>query len=97
MKKIIKFTTGLTFQILLLSAIGMIGTFLSDYLVDLNWFNDYTEISNKYSKPFEDDIWGARHYWYNITVSVLFVIQGIRIVLWSFAYWSTDFQEQINK
>lgn len=77
MKKINKVFTTITISILVLSLIGIFGTYLSDYLIEINWFGD--------SKPYKTSCgnrvdWGARHYWYNWGVSLLFITSLARAI-----------------
>lgn len=91
MKKAVKYTSLLTLQIILLGLIGIFGTFLSDYLVSINWFGDYVGIDYFTNK--KELMYGSRHYWYNWVISVLFIVQVGRIIIWSIHYWD----DEINK
>ena len=94
MKKAIRFTTGLSLQIILLGAIGFFGTFLSDYLADMGWFGDTIEKS--VHGDWNNEIWGARHRWYVVTLVLLVVIQIVRIVMWSVSFWDPKAKEVLN-
>ena len=41
MKKVNKIFNAITISLLILIGIGILGTYLSDYLVRINWFGDY--------------------------------------------------------
>ena len=84
MKRIIKFTTGLSLQILLLGLIGFFGTFFSEYISSVGGFGDSA------------DELGARHYWYNWTVTLLFLIQIARILIWTSCYWDKELNDELN-
>ena len=88
MKKIIKFTTQLSLQIILLSIIGILGSYFSDYLSTTGFFND--TISEKADEFGSFTRWGARHMWYFWTVLVLFLIQIFRIMYWVGSYLSEE-------
>ena len=79
MKKINKVFNMISLSILLLMCIGIGGTYLSDYLVEINWFGDGSEVYvNQFGK--ETVEWGARHYWYNWGLTFLFVSTVLRAV-----------------
>lgn len=88
MKKTVKYTSLLTLQILILGLIGIFGTFLSDYLISINWFGDYYE----YYEYLEKNVlqYGARRHWYNWIVSIIFFIQVFRIIAWSVKFWEDE-------
>jgi hypothetical protein len=66
----------------------MVGTFLSDYLIEINWFNDTKEI-RKYSYGDEEYIsYGARHVWYNTGAILLFIATLIRSIVSCFNYYN---------
>ena len=75
--------TKLSLNITLLGIIGILGTFMSDYLQQIGFFGDtlvrnayYSEMYGVVSKQYS---WGMRHYWYAWTCGALVVIQIIRI------------------
>ena len=82
MKNINKIFNAITINLLVLTAIGLAGTFLSDYLISINWFGDYKEVKNYYGseKTFINNVWGARHYWYNWGCGLLFLTGFFRCV-----------------
>jgi len=76
----------ITFYILLIVSMGMVGTFLSDYLIEINWFNDvYT--GRVYSSGKKVIIWGIRHYWYNWGVFLLFIATIFRSIFSCVSYY----------
>tara|TARA_R110000765_G_scaffold53454_2_gene107172 strand:+ start:1791 stop:2060 length:270 start_codon:yes stop_codon:yes gene_type:complete len=83
MKKAIRFTTGLSLQILLLGVTGFFGTFLSDYLESINGFGDFVNSREQMEL-------GARHIWYIWILLILVLIQIVRIVMWSVAFWDEE-------
>ena len=89
MKKAIRFTTGLSLQILLLGVTGFFGTFLSDYLVSIEGFGDF--INSRGGME-----WGARHMWYVWILVTLVLIQIVRIVMWSIAFWDEEVKKQLS-
>ena len=80
MKKINKIFNVIALWIFVSVLIGVSGTFLSDYLVSIDWFGDHsvTRFNSFYGKEVVDDYWGARHYWYNWGVFLLFSVSTIR-------------------
>ena len=82
MKKINKIFTVITTYILIILALAILGTFLSDYLVNINWFGDYTELRFK-GKEYEytSKCWGARHYSYNWGLFFLFLTTLARCIV----------------
>jgi hypothetical protein len=64
----------------LMVSAGICGTFLSDYLVSINWFGDAEVLDMNWStgKKYTRIKWGARHYWYNWGVSLLFITSMVR-------------------
>ncbi len=78
----------ITFYIILITFIGLSGSFLSDYLIEINWFNDIDT-----GKTFIYDggkviDWGIRHYWYNWGVFFLFVSTIIRAIVSCITYYN---------
>ncbi len=77
----------ITFYILLITSMGMLGTYLSEYLIEINWFGDidtgriYVESGKRVI------IWGPRHYWYNWGMFVLFVCTVIRSIVSCVRYY----------
>jgi len=94
MKKGIKFTTGLTLQILLLGTIGFFGTFFSDYLESVGWFADTLTDRIRGGKPYIE--WGARHCWYVWTLVFVVLIQIVRIIMWSIGFWIKEVEEVLS-
>jgi len=94
MKKAIKFTTGLTLQIILIGAIGFFGTFFSDYLESIGWFGDVLTDRIRGGEPYIE--WGARHNWYVCTLVIVFLVQVARLVMWSIAFWDEEFKKALN-
>ena len=71
----------ITITLIALIAIGMCGTFLSDYLISINWFGDYEVKHLNYWDSGKDVVikhWGARHYWYNWGCFSLFITALVR-------------------
>lgn len=61
--------------------LGMCGTYLSDYLVNVNWFGDSTYTKTDYIGKVTVHVkWGARHYWYNFTVVAMIILSVARAV-----------------
>jgi len=63
-----------------ITLIGLLGTFLSDYLIEINWFGDYYDTS----KEANDGTyyhWGARHCWYNWSIVLLVCTSVIRSIV----------------
>ncbi len=97
-----KIFNTISIYIIGLLIIGVTGTYLSDYLNEVNWFGDVKTGETKCfatgehshynygSKSFinKDGVclyvynsieqWGARHYWYNFGVVILFVLSLAR-------------------
>jgi len=88
MKKAIRFTTGLTLQVILLGAIGFFGTFFSDYLDSIGWFGDVLTDKIRSGEQYVE--WGARHLWYVCTLIIVVLIQITRIIMWSIAFWDEE-------
>jgi len=88
MKKAIRFTTGLSLQILLLGLIGFFGTFLSDHLDSIGWFGDETKDYMRGGVMHVE--WGARHLWYVWTLVAIVLTQIARMVMWSVAFWDEE-------
>jgi hypothetical protein len=82
MKKVNRVFTQISLSIIVLFFIAVAGTYLSDYLLSINWFNDHIEIRNFYGGggDYEYEVWGARHYWYNWSVGLLFLTSLARAV-----------------
>tara|TARA_R110000851_G_C12804666_1_gene537826 strand:- start:299 stop:574 length:276 start_codon:yes stop_codon:yes gene_type:complete len=81
MNKINRVFSTVTISLIILFAIGIAGTYLSDYLVSISWFGDYTSTYIDYNnneRPI--NIYGARHYWYNWGVFLLFTTSSIRAI-----------------
>lgn len=81
MKKVNKLFNITTLTILSLVIIGICGTYLSDYLIEINWFGDYTSLDLVYGG--EKKLckhWGARHYWYNWGVFLLMTVSVFRYI-----------------
>lgn len=79
MKNINKVFNTITISLVVLIGIGMCGTFLSDYLISINWFGDYSDNTRGMDGRFNH--WGARHYWYNWGVFFLFVTALARCIV----------------
>ena len=69
-KKVHKVFNVITISILLLMLIGIGGTYLSDYLVSINWFGDSEPYETQWGTSVD---WGARHHWYNWGLGFLFM------------------------
>tara|TARA_B100000809_G_scaffold232426_1_gene248316 strand:+ start:356 stop:625 length:270 start_codon:yes stop_codon:yes gene_type:complete len=82
MKNINKVFNTVTISLIILIGIGLMGTFLSDYLVSIDWFGD-TSRTGKFwgsKEAYTIHEWGARHYWYNWGVFFLFITALLRAV-----------------
>lgn len=82
MKEYNKIFNAITLCILFLILIGIAGTYLSDYLIDINWFGDSIETEYFLGRSHEREVWGARHYWYNWGVFILFLATFIRLAFY---------------
>lgn len=82
MSKINRIFNTITIGIILISVIGISGTFISDYLISINWFGDYEELRYK-GKEYEylAKCWGVRHYWYNWSLSLLVLTSVLRLFI----------------
>lgn len=82
MNKVNRIFTTISISLIALLAIGFAGTFVSDYLVSVNWFDDYSNMESRYGgRSREYFYWGARHYWYNWGVFFLFITSLARCVV----------------
>ena len=80
MSKTSKIFNAITLYILAIFSIAIIGTYLSDYLVSINWFGDYvSDTRSGWDGSYER--WGARHYWYNWGMFLLFVLSIVRAIV----------------
>jgi|TARA_R110000796_G_scaffold149308_1_gene266156 hypothetical protein len=70
-KKINKVFSTITVSLLILMSIAILGTYLSDYLESIKWFGDSEPYTDERKRLSVD--WGARHYWYNWGVALLFL------------------------
>jgi len=83
MKKPITIFYVALIQLVALIIAGMFGTFLHEYLISINWFNDYTWVRTWYDGSTQEIFeWGARHYWYIALCCTLFVSGLIRIIIY---------------
>lgn len=74
------FYTSLTLRILAISALVMASSFLADYLQSVGFFGDKKIIDRDLTPDWE---YGWRHYVYNFTGFVLFLVQAIRTANWA--------------
>lgn len=79
MKKVNRVFSTITISLLILFSLAISGTYLSDYLISVNWFGDYTTDTRTTWGGYQH--WGARHYWYNWGVSLLFITSLARSVV----------------
>lgn len=102
MKKAIKFTTYLALLIILLFGIGILFTYINDWLQQSGFFADslvvpykdqYGLLINSDGEVDKSHHWGHRHYWYNTMCIFLFILSIGRIALWIIWYW----REELNK
>lgn len=77
----------ITFYILLIVSMGMLGTYFSEYLSEINWFGDIDTGKIYVDSGKKVTIWGARHYWYNWGVGFLFVSTIIRAIVSCINYY----------
>ena len=75
----------LTLQVLFLFIIAISGTFVSEYLIKINFFSSDWIESNRYG--FDDYHWGARRIWYTWMCVTLFCLSVTRIIIWSIEYF----------
>lgn len=64
-------------RILLLGATGSAMTYVHDWLARTGYFGDrLPRAGEHFMEPFYSDglVWGARHYWYNWTMGILFLL-----------------------
>ena len=80
MKTTNKIFNAITISIIVLTSIGLFGSYLSEYLIDINWFGDSTKTIHIIGGSYERVIWGARHYWYNWGFTLLFITSIIRLI-----------------
>ena len=80
MKNINKTFNAIFLWTMLIFSIGIAGTYLSDYLISINWFGDADVYQFNWRSGNKERYteWGARHYWYNWSVSISFVISIVR-------------------
>lgn len=78
----------MTFYILLIVSMGMLGTYLSDYLIEINWFGDIDTNKVYVESGKRVPIWGPRHYWYNWGSLVLFICTIIRSIVSCVNYYT---------
>lgn len=71
----------ITFYILLILSMGMLGTYFSEYLIEINWFGDIDTGKIYVNSGKKVIIWGVRHYWYNWGVFFLFLSTIIRAIV----------------
>ena len=83
MKKTNKIFIAIIFHLTILITIGIAGTYLSDYLIEIKWFGDEkVNLYNNYSERYyEHNNWGARHYWYNFGVALFFLTSLSRSIV----------------
>ena len=75
MKKVNKIFNIITLTIVSIVVTGILGTYLSDYLIGINWFGDYKSLDKMWGGGKEICAhWGARHYWYNWGIVLLILI-----------------------
>ena len=60
--KLMKVFLQISISIILLTTLGLVGTFLTDYLNEINWFGNYQELNWSGSDMVE--VKGARWHWY---------------------------------
>lgn len=82
MKEGNKIFNAITISILILFAVAIGGTYLSDYLASIDWFGDYEVVaySDYYKRDQTKYHWGARHYWYNWGMGLLFFTSLARAI-----------------
>lgn len=78
----------ITFYILLITSMGMLGTYFSEYLSEINWFGDIDTDKVYVNTGKRVTIWGPRHYWYNWGMLFLFVCTIIRAIVSCINYYT---------
>lgn len=88
MYKFNKFSLLLVLWLLMLFSITIGCTYLSEYLEQIKFFGDvwYTN-TGTYGYDNSHEEWGARHIWYAILCTLLFILSLIRIIVWIIKYW----------
>ena len=85
MRKTNKVFTVIAVHLALLIGIGILGTFLSDFLTEINWFGDVVLTDDKFVyQAFGGKSqvkWGARHYWYNWGCFLFAVLSVFRCIV----------------
>jgi hypothetical protein len=91
MKKAMIYTWKLSLWIFSLFTIMMLISYFNNYLQTSGFFGDtYLGPNHKCEGGDCDWDWGARHYWYLWMGVFLFIIQIIRIFIWSGNYWKHE-------
>jgi hypothetical protein len=91
MKKATKFTLYLSVWIIVLCSVGMLMTFVNDYIQSIGFFGDIKRATKDewcILDPMYD--WGARHYWYFWMCFLLFAVSLLRVILWIINYWEDE-------
>lgn len=74
-KKINKVILACTIFVLLMTSVGILGTYLNDYLTSINWYGDYTQtICYPSGNCVEEERSGDRRIWLSIGSTLLFMI-----------------------
>lgn len=74
----------LTLQVLLLFIVAILGTFISEYLIEINFFSSDWISNERYGDYYH---WGARRIWYTWMCIALFCLSVTRIIIWSVEYF----------
>ena len=78
----------ITFYSLIITSMGMLGTYFSEYLIEINWFGDIDTGKVYVDSGEKATIWGARHYWYNWGSLFLFICTIIRAIVSCVNYYT---------
>ena len=82
MKKVNKIFNIIFGYIIFAVAMGIGMSYITEYLVDTNWFGDVIEI-RRYSngEEYEYYKWGIRHMWYNVGLWLASFTTFIRVMV----------------
>tara|TARA_R110002074_G_scaffold55696_2_gene137926 strand:- start:15 stop:290 length:276 start_codon:yes stop_codon:yes gene_type:complete len=81
MKKVNKIFNIIFGYIIFAVAMGIGMSYLTEYLVDINWFGDVIEIRSYSGEKYEYVKWGMRHIWYNAGLWLVSFTTFIRVTV----------------